>query len=118
MEKKVTKKDNFETLKGIAMEMGRTDLVEFCEHEIDLLSRKRVNGTKTKTQIENENIKNVIVNVLTNVAKALTISEIQANDSTLAELSNQKMSALLKQLVDSKVVSKTIDKKKAYFEIA
>lgn len=117
MEKRITKKDNFETLRKVVVELGRTDLVDFIDHEIELLSRKRVSNTKTKTQIENENIKDVIVKVLTESDKALTITEIQESDSTLTDLSNQKMSALLKQLVDSEIVKKEIIKKKAYFNI-
>lgn len=117
MEKRITKKDNFETLKGLVVELGRTDLVEFIDHEIELLSRKRTSNTKTKTQIENEGLKETIVKVLTESDKALTITEIQESDNTLVDLSNQKMSALLKQLVDSQVVVKSFDKKKAYFNI-
>ena len=117
MEKRVTKKENFEELRKVAVELDRTDLVEFIDHEIELLSRKRNSNTKTKTQIENENIKEIIKNVLTEIAKPVTISEIQENNTELANLSNQKMSALLKQLVDSKIVTKNIDKKKAYFSM-
>jgi hypothetical protein len=117
MEKRITKKDNYETLREIVVELGREDLVQFLDHEIELVSKKRTNVTKTKTQIENEEYKKAIVKILENTDKALTITEIQDEDSTLAELSNQKVSALLKQLVDSNIVVKTFDKKKAYFNI-
>ena len=33
MEKRITKKENFGMLKEIAEKMGRTDLVEFIDHE-------------------------------------------------------------------------------------
>jgi len=36
----------------------------------------------------------------------------------MANYSNQKLSALLKQLVESNQVVKTVDKKKSYFTVA
>ena len=47
----------------------------------------------------------------------MTITEIQTINGDLKELSNQKISALLKQLVDSDVVERIVDKKKTYFQI-
>ena len=117
MEKKITKRDNFNEIIKIATELNRKDLVEFAAHEIELLDRKKSTDTKSKTQIENENIKNVIVDTLTELAKFATITDIQNANPQLAELSNQKISALLKQLVDTEVVKKQIDKKKAYFGV-
>lgn len=117
MEKKITKRDNFNEIIKIATELNRKDLVEFATHEIELLDRKKSTDTKSKTQIENENIKNVIVDTLTELAKFATITDIQNANPQLAELSNQKISALLKQLVDTEVVKKQIDKKKAYFGV-
>ena len=116
MEKKITKKERFMELKELVSD--RTDLVEFLNHEIELLNKKASVKTPSKTQIENENIKNVIVNVLANGNKPMTITEIQENDSTLATLSNQKVSALLTQLVKDNKVVRTVDKKKAYFTIS
>ena len=117
MEKKITKRDNFNEIIKIATELNRKDLVEFATHEIELLDRKKSTDTTSKTQIENENIKNVIVDTLTELAKFATITDIQNANPQLAELSNQKISALLKQLVDTEVVKKQIDKKKAYFGV-
>lgn len=116
MEKKITKKERFMELKEIVSE--RTDLVEFLDHEIELLNKKANTKTPSKTQIENESIKDVIVRTLTSLAKPVTITEIQENDSTLATLSNQKISALLSQLVKDNKVVRTVDKKKAYFTIS
>jgi len=116
MEKKITKKERFMELKEIVSD--RTDLVEFLNHEIELLNKKASVKTPSKTQLENENTKEIIVKVLTNVTKPVTITEIQENDSTLATLSNQKISALLTQLVKDNKVVRTVDKKKAYFTIS
>jgi hypothetical protein len=115
MEKKITKRMVLEHL--IEKYANDSMVVDYATNEIRILDNKKASNVKTKTQIENESIKKVILNVLVETAKAMTITEIQEKDSELATLSNQKMSALLKQLVDSNEVEKTIDKKKAYFEV-
>ena len=116
MEKKITKKERFMELKEKVANCP--ELVEFLDHEIELLNKKENTKTPSKTQIENENTKNVIVNVLTDLARPVTITELQEKDSTLATLSNQKISALLTQLVKDNKVVRTVDKKKAYFTIS
>ena len=115
MERKITKRDNYNEIIKLATELNRKDLVDFCNHEIELLDRKKSSDTKTKNQIANESIKETITNVLVESTTKMTISDIQNANTELSELSNQKMSALLKQLVDSQVICKVIDKKKAYF---
>lgn len=113
--KKLTKKDYFKMLKELVGD--RTDLVTFIDHEIELLTNKASKSSQTKTQKENETIKEVIVATLTELGKYASISEIQDANITLGALSNQKISALLKQLVDGGIVKKTIEKKKAYFSV-
>ena len=114
---KMTKKEMFEMIKGVCA--NDTRIVEFCEHEIELLNRKSSKSTQTKTQIENESIKGSIVNALTEIAKPVTITEMQELNTEMANYSNQKLSALLKQLVENdKKVVKTVDKKKSYFTVA
>ncbi|MDD7756663.1 MAG: hypothetical protein PUJ51_19415 [Clostridiales bacterium] len=114
---KMTKREMFEMIKGVCA--NDTRIVEFCEHEIELLNRKSSKSTQTKTQIENENIKGAIVNALTEIAKPVTITEMQELNTEMANYSNQKLSALLKQLVENdKKVVKTVDKKKSYFTVA
>ena len=58
-----------------------------------------------------------IVETLTSLAKPVRITDLQSANETLANLSNQKISALLKKLVDSNKVAKTIEKKIAFFSI-
>lgn len=117
--KKATKKEMFRKLIELAQENERTDLVEFCEHEIDLLNKKASALGQTKTQAENEKIKVVIAEELTRIARAVTISELIKESESLGQYSNQKLSALLKQMVENdKTVTKIIDKKKSLFTIA
>lgn len=114
MEKKITKKEMFER---IIEKVNDQSIIDFCNHEIELLSRKSNRSTPSKTQIENEEIKKDIVKILTEINKPVTISELQELNPNMAKYSNQKLSALLKQLVESKEVTKVSDKKKSYFSV-
>ena len=117
--KKVTKRDNFNALLEIEEVKANQGLVDFINHELELLDKKSASRTTATTanQKANEEIKKVIVNELVRLGKH-TISELQKESEELAQYSNQKLSALIKQLVDNGEVTKTIDKKKSYFEIA
>lgn len=115
--KKLTKREVFSKMLEVEAIASNELFVEFINHELELLDRKSSKSTQTKTQVENEGIKNAIVESLERVAKAVTITELQELDSEMANYSNQKLSALLKQLVAENRVVKTFDKKKAYFSI-
>ena len=117
--KKVTKRDNFNKLLTIKEVVEDSQLVEFIQHELELLDKKSASHSTAKTanQKANEEIKKTLIEALAKLGKS-TIGELQAGSEEMAEYSNQKLSALLKQLVDSKQVVRTMDKKKAYFEVA
>ena len=115
--KRVTKRDNFEEVIKIAKKLGRTDLVEFAQHEIDLLDKKASSKVTTKTQKENEGIKEVIKNFLNSTPNEMfTITQLQEKIADLADYSNQKVSALVNQLYKANEIDKVVDKKKSYFK--
>ena len=123
MEKRLTKKDYFEMIKGVCAD--RTDIVDFCNHEIELLSRKNSKSGATKTQKENEIVANMLVEELAKIGKPITITDLM-NTSEIVKnytlengnnLTNQKISAIFKQLVESNKIVKVVDKKKSYFSI-
>lgn len=123
MEKRLTKKDYFEMIKGVCAD--RTDIVDFCNHEIELLSRKNSKSGATKTQKENEIVANMLVEELAKIGKSITITDLM-NTSEIVKgytlengnnLTNQKISAIFKQLVESNKIVKVVDKKKSYFSI-
>lgn len=114
MAKKMTKRDYFNRILSYAKEEDK----EFILHELDLLAKKNSGEKKpTATQKANEDTKAVIVNVLSD-GTARTIGEICKADEALAELSSQKVSALVRQLVLDEVVIRTEVKRKAYFSLA
>ena len=120
---KVTKKDYFNALRALVVDTeieNKTALIDFIDNELALLAKK-ANSAKSKpskAQAENEGIKTAIIAALNEAEKALTITEFQTAYPEFAEYSNQKLSALFKQLVDAGAVEKTVVKKKSYFSVA
>ena len=122
MEKrKMIKKEIFgvaiEVLEGVDFD-NKEEVITGLKHEIELLEKKRTNKTMSAKQKENETLKEKIVETLSKSDKGLTISEIQSLITELADLSNQRVSALLTQLVNAGTVVRVYNKKKAYFSIA
>ena len=115
--KKVTKKEVFGEMIKIFEEMERMDLVEFAQHEIELIEKKASSKGSTATQKENLDIMETIKQELKKMGRGVTISELQKKSEPLEQYSNQKLSALLKKLVDAGEVTKITDKKKSYFSI-
>ena len=115
MANKITKKEMFTRIK--AQVKDNAEMVAFIDHEIELLDKKASNKKATKTQEANIGIKATILTVLEG-AKPMTVTEMQGASAELGELSNQKVSALVRQLVEVGKVVKTIDKKVSRFSLA
>lgn len=120
--KKMTKRDYFNGLLGVLE--NHKDSIEnyeefkaFIEREIELLNKKHSNSKPTKTQIENEKIKEKILIAFEKIDEPVTITELAKMDG-LTEYSNQKLSVLCHQLVDEHKVVNTKVKKVSYFKIA
>lgn len=128
MATKKTKKEFYMEMVDIFTELGKGEYVDFCNHQIELLDKKSNGSTGlTKVQKENEIIKDIILEELAKYQgeNGITITDLMKQSDTLSSyvteagnnLTNQKMSALMKKLVDEKIVSRTTDKKKSYFKI-
>ena len=121
MEKKMTKKEYFAVLAEVVANSdmeNKEGALAFITHEVELLEKKSAKSGQTKTQKENAEILVKIKAELGEVGKAVTITELQATSAEMAQYSNQKLSALLKKLVESGEVVKTTEKKKSYFAVA
>ena len=123
MTNKMTKREWFVEIKAI-VESAQADsekkagMIDFIDHEVELLDRKHSKSGQTKTQKENVEIMKKVMTALAEVGKPVTITELQNASAKMAEYSNQKLSALLKKLVDDDRVVKTQEKKKSYFSVA
>lgn len=115
MANKKTKKDLFLEVREVVA--GNEELVAFVDHELELLDKK-TSTKNTKVNEEQVALMEKIVNALNEIGRSVTISELQKENAEMAEYSNQKLSAMLKKLVDNKQVTKIVDKKKSYFTTA
>ena len=106
------KKDLFLEVREVVA--GNEELVAFIDHELELLNKK-ASTKSTKVNDEQVALMEKIVNALNEIGRSVTISELQKENAEMAEYSNQKLSAMLKKLVDNKQVTKIVDKKKSYF---
>lgn len=116
--KKITKRENFEGIKAILVNMdidNKEQYIDFINHELELLDKKALSRGTSKTSQEQEELMTMIVDNLKTIGRSVTITELQKESAEMAEYSNQKLSAMLKKLVDSGVVAKSVDKKKSYF---
>lgn len=117
MATKITKRARFEALLSMPSVQADAGMVEFINHELELLAKKNSGEHKpTATQLANVGIKADIVDVLTTNGGLMTVSDIQK--SLTSELSNQRVSALLRQLIADGAVVRVEDKRKAFFKIA
>lgn len=115
--KKLTKRDHFNTLLAIPAVSDNPVLVDFINHELELLSKKNSTDKKpTATQQVNGVLKEAIIDLLVD-GNPYTVSQIIKNVPECAELSNQKVSALMVQLVNEGQVEKVIEKRVSYFKL-
>ena len=111
--KKMTKRDYFNSLLNIEEVKANSAMTEFIEHELELLSKKNASDRKpTAQQKENEVIKAAIVAGMTE-NRLYTITEIIKEIPECGELTNQKVSALFRQLASENKVERLEEKKKA-----
>lgn len=116
MTKKMTKREYFTQI------MENYNLTEdernFINHELELLTKKNSAEKKpTAVQVANEGLKSAILDFMVEGQK-YTITDLMKSVPELADLSNQRVSALVRQLKDSGSVIRTEEKRKAYFHKA
>ena len=113
--KKLTKRDYFTAI------LSKYDLTAeekaFVEHELELLAKKNASEKKpTAVQVANEGIKSAIYEGMQE-NRLYTITELIKEIPECAELTNQRVSALVRQMYDcaEPVLVRVEEKRKAYF---
>ena len=118
--KKMTKREIFAemilALNGEVSKVSNEDLVAFCDHEVELLTKKHTSKKETELQKENKILSELVLNVLVGAGKGLTISEIQSLDERLKALSNQKVTSLIRKMIENGTVVKFADGKSSKFK--
>ena len=115
---KMTKREKFEMLSKLSEVQSNEVLRDFIAHEMELLEKKNSAPKKpTSAQIANEAIKDAIVNGM-EANRLYSVTEIIKAIPECADLTNQRVSALLRQLKEDGKVIRTEEKRKAYFSLA
>lgn len=119
----MTKKEMFKNIINLvengACDATFSEITEFCNHEIELLDKKTSTPKKpTATQVENESFKSTLVEFFSSTNEKKSIKEIQSEVPEVAQLSNQRITHLLTDLVKNGTLTKTYEKKVPYYSIA
>ena len=121
--KKPTKKEMYGRL--LALDAVKTDpeLTEFVEHELELLANKNIRKPSEKDKAKTENdarLRSAIVNEM-EMGKAYTADQLIKACPTLSvepDLTAQKVTVLMRDLVDDKSVVKYTEKRKTYYKLS
>lgn len=117
---KMTKAQKFALIAEIPEVKNNPVLAEFIAHEVELLSKKNSADKKPTAQQEaNATIKADILALMeANPNQLFTVSELLKKVPNLPDtMTNQRMSALVRQMVDAGSVKRTEDKRKAFFSL-
>jgi hypothetical protein len=124
---KLTKRDHFNTLLSITEVAENPVLVAFIEHELELLDKKNAADRKpTAVQVANDGLREAILDFMEE-GKGYTVSDLIKQVPACADLSQSKVSAILRPLllVTAKgeanpdgVLERYEEKGKAYFKLA
>ena len=110
--KKMTKADYFRQI--MANYPLNEDEKAFVEHELELLAKKNSAEKKpTAQQMANKSIKEAILNGMES-GVLYTITDLIKTIPECAELTNQRVSAIVRPMVDVEV-ERVEEKRKAYF---
>lgn len=117
---KLTKVQKFAMIANIPEVANNPMLAEFIAHEQELLAKKNSAEKKPTAQQEaNATIKADVLAVMeANPNQLFTVSELLKKVPNLPDtMTNQRMSALVRQMVDAGQVKRTEDKRKAFFSL-
>ena len=119
----MTKREMFVALTSLVALSDLTDadkamFTEGLNHEIELLDKKSSTPRKpTATQLENVSLKAEILTHLTAADTLKSISDLQKEIPSLSELSNQRITHLLTDLVKEEKIVKEYNKKTPFYAV-
>jgi hypothetical protein len=116
--KKMTKKDYFAIIKASypTDAPNYDEVMAFIDHEVELLNKKNSAEKKpTANQIANESVKKAIVEGM-EPNRMYTITEIIKEIPACSEMTNQRVSAIIRQMIGTDV-ERIEEKRKAYFRV-
>lgn len=117
--KKLTKRDHFNTLLAIPAVQENPVLVEFINHELELLANKNRADNKANKERhdQNEVIQQGILEFM-EVGEKYTISRLIKECPACESLSHPKVTSLIHDLKNREMIIRTEEKRQAYFSLA
>lgn len=111
---KVTKKDRFTEIRAILEELGKTELVEFIDHELELVSKKSTSKKATANQEANAELDERILKLLGEHEGGLTASQVlnQVDISGIEGLADLSLPKINNRLTALGKEQKKVDRKK------
>ena len=94
-------------------------VVAYATHEMELLdNKKNASSEKSKEKaVERENLKNAILNVLIEKNDWVMVRDINNANDTMSELSNQKLTNLLTEMLNNdKTIERKVDKRVVFYK--
>ena len=118
MANKITKREVINMMLADECVKANEMYVSYLAHELELLDKKAQKKGKSDEELaEISRLKGLVIGSLEKVGKG-TVTEIQKADEELSELSNQKVTSLLKALIEEGSVVKTVEGRKSVFSLA
>ena len=116
--KKMTKKDYFNTLLTLDEVKSNPALVEFINHELELLAKKNSAEKKpTAQQVANAGVAEAILSHMNAEPNRLfSITELIKEVPACADLTNQRVSAIVRGMIGVSV-ERIEEKRKAFFRV-
>lgn len=112
---KMTKREVLNSMLANSVIAENPTFKAYCEHELELLDKKKDSKTPTKVQVKNELLKSEILNLMV-VDIYYTCTQIVKMLDSEDVLSTQKGTALLKSLADEGRVEIVRDKKSTFYK--
>ena len=119
--KKITKKDRYTEMVSIFTDMGRADLADFANHELELLAKKNAGNSKVSKaeQEKRDNLANAVVEILANADEPMANAEIcKAMPNDFGTVNTQKLTPILTKMVENGKISVEVVKGRKMFSIA
>lgn len=118
MANKITKREVINMMLADECVKGNELYVSYLAHELELLDKKAQKKGKSDEELaEIARLKEIVFDSLAQIGKG-TVTEIQKADMRLSELSNQKVTSLLKALKEEGLVVRATEGRKTVFTIA
>ena len=117
MANKITKREIVTMMLADECVKANEMYVSYLTHELELLDKKAQKKGKSDEELaEVARLKGLVIGSLEKVGKG-TVTEIQKADEELSELSNQKVTSLLKALIEDGSVVKATEGRKSVFSL-